>query len=173
MNKGVRIASGQWLLFLGADDRLDAPETLRAVRTALEGQSNGIFFARLFMKMVAHGKLGNVPIFTFVILFHHQACFYHRSLFVKDGFDESLKIQADYDLNLNFGWRRSFPDEAHHSVPLRMRGVSDAGQLAKLPRRNYRSTTVPKATDKRFWDLLSVLRYLRKKFVSHAKPTPE
>jgi len=59
----------------------------------LEGQSNGIFFGEVVYEDGRTWKARERPYIYFRNFIHHQACFYHRSLFVKDGFDESLKFK--------------------------------------------------------------------------------
>ena len=101
MNKGIEMATGKWLLFLGADDKLCkgilnhiflSPENSDAelIYGLINTNDSGKLFGgeSNFQKMVAT----NIP---------HQAIFYAKTLLSKfNGYDTRYKILADYDLNL-------------------------------------------------------------------------
>lgn len=100
MNKGVRASRGQYLLFLGADDRLidgsierllaaidaqEQPADIVLGKVELEG--TGVFTSRL-------GWLTNV-----INSVHHQGALYARSLFADFRYRTDVPVVADYELN--------------------------------------------------------------------------
>lgn len=165
MNKGVGLAGGTWLLFMGADDELkaDALTGIRAQLTTLSGKLAVGEIAYTDGRVWPAPKKPNVLYRNFL---HHQACFYHRSLFADRLYDLSCPIQADYEFNLHL-WRSGI-----RPVPLPIRiascapgGLSDGGSWA-----NYRDEIRARhlhfpAWQCLIWDAGSLARYLRKQIV--------
>jgi glycosyltransferase involved in cell wall biosynthesis len=163
MNKGARLARGRWLLFLGADDVLVAPDTLAHARTALASAPDDSVMAG--EAAFDDGRIWRLhPRRIYRSFVHHQATFYPRGLLARHPYDETLRIQGDYDLNL----RLARSGVAFRALPLLVArcasgGLSDGGRWA-----NYREEIAVRhrhypAPACWFWDLLSVLRFFRKK----------
>ena len=98
MNKGVEKAWGKWIYFLGSDDQL-MPDVLTTIAAHLQSTDRIVFGDVLFengyrMKSFLSSRtwLQNT--------LHHQSAFYHRSLFSTFRYDTSLKVIADFELNL-------------------------------------------------------------------------
>ena len=102
MNKGIGKATGEWVYFLGADDKFYANDILGSVfdendfknidfvygnvkSAAFKGVYDGVFdYKKLLKKNISH-----------------QAIFYHKSIFRKIGkFNLNYKMHADWDFNL-------------------------------------------------------------------------
>jgi glycosyltransferase involved in cell wall biosynthesis len=175
MNKGLRFVRGNWVLFLGADDRLADPEVLARASAYLGTHPAAVLVGEAAFDDGRIYPLANRPWHAARNFVHHQAAFYHRDCFAGGGYDESLRFQADYDLNLRL-WRAGIPIA---SLSLRVAvcgsgGLSDAGRWA-----NYREEIVVRhrhfpAWQCVLWDAGSVVRYFRKRIVrSRASTRPE
>jgi glycosyltransferase involved in cell wall biosynthesis len=99
MNKGLSMASGDYVYFLNSGDEFYSSKVLSAV-SALAGP--GIIYGNIILKnavrqkLVPPGKL-DVPFFMTGTLWHPCA-FVKRELFDSAGpFNESMRIAADYE----------------------------------------------------------------------------
>ncbi|MFA5057397.1 MAG: glycosyltransferase family 2 protein [Opitutaceae bacterium] len=166
MNKGVRLAQGGWLLFLGADDHLAGPEVLAAVAARLDAGAASVFVGQAAYDDGRVYQLADRPRPVARNFVHHQAAFYRHDGLIRGGYDASLRFQSDYDLNLRL-WRAGV---RFRPLPVRVAecasgGLSDAGHWA-----NYREEITVR--HRHFpawqcwpWDLGSALRYVRKQIL--------
>lgn len=109
MNKGIAKATGQWVYFLGADDAL-RPDILKVMLPILSTSGSMLIYGDV---KYDYGKYFRSEFSLLTILhntIHHQASFYKRSLFSSFSYDASLKIIADYELNLII-----YLQKIHHS----------------------------------------------------------
>lgn len=106
MNKGVKLARGQWLLFLGADDSLRDPTVLeRAVRHL--DDTVDFVYGDVMLENDPWGRSGTVYGGEFSVRdittrnICHQAIFYSRRVFETFGdYDLRYRAFADWELNL-------------------------------------------------------------------------
>ena len=110
-NKALERVRGEWVLFLGADDRLASPDAL--ARAASELGRNGSACGVVYGSVAVLGPNGALRAvvgrpwsearvdFAHRMAIPHQATFHHRSLFERHGrFDESFRICGDYEFLL-------------------------------------------------------------------------
>lgn len=107
MNKGIGMATGEWLLFLGSDDFLVNAGVLGEVADFINNNDQH----HMFYGDVRSNQLGKStngiyggPFDVVKILrcnICHQGIFYNRKLFGSKLYDTQYKCFADYDFNLS------------------------------------------------------------------------
>ena len=113
-NKAVLQAKGEWVLFLGADDRLYSNCVLLEVVAHLSSLHKSIdFFATSLLLANSSGLIidrvrPSIDVYSRLpsgMSTPHPSLFYRSELFVRSKFDTSLRIAGDYDFlcrNLKF-----------------------------------------------------------------------
>lgn len=106
MNKGIRLAKNDYLLFLGADDHLIDRRVLSDAAAYIGGEGEPDFvYGDLEVRDVVGGRSIFRPpppegVLDLMICgcLPHQATFAHKRLFERvGGFDTRYKVQSDYD----------------------------------------------------------------------------
>jgi glycosyltransferase involved in cell wall biosynthesis len=108
MNKGIKIAKGSWLYFMGSDDRFYNNSVLSQISDSIKLTPNKILYGNVLIDGDAGwAKNGQIYDGEFTLLklidrnISHQAIFYHKSVFKRQGgFNRKYEICADWDLNL-------------------------------------------------------------------------
>jgi glycosyltransferase involved in cell wall biosynthesis len=107
MNKGIKLAEGEYLLFINAGDSLHSPEVLNSV--VKNGITKDIVYGNSWYIKNKTEQFKVIPPdvltsdFWIVSNINQQAMFIKKELFKKYGlFDESYKILADWERWINF-----------------------------------------------------------------------
>lgn len=102
MNKGVKMAKGKWLYFMGADDRL-VNGVLSAIADQLQKSDVDIFYGNVIL--TSNNSIYDGTFDLEKLLYKknicHQAIFYGKHVFDKIGYyNLRYKIWADWDFNI-------------------------------------------------------------------------
>ena len=98
MNKGAKLAQGDWFYFLGADDILN--NCLHKVATYLKNPRM-VYYGDVFLPHKNKTYAGRFKWHTLVSKnINHQSIFYPRQIFEQYAYNLNYPILADYDLNL-------------------------------------------------------------------------
>lgn len=124
MNKGIKIATGDYIYFLGADDILVDENVLKIMSLSLINPKFVYYGDVIFKtrKLKYDGKFNSLKIVTRNIC--QQGVFYPRELFKYFQYNLEYKIMADYDLNIRAYFSNIFKFKY---VPLTVAIFNDLG----------------------------------------------
>jgi glycosyltransferase involved in cell wall biosynthesis len=108
MNKGIDMANGEWLYFLGSDDRLII--SIEILEKKYFNNPSTIYYGDVYMPKrhkLYNGKFTKWKISISNIC--HQAIFYNKISLKKYKYNLDYSVYADHELNIN-----CFADEAIH-----------------------------------------------------------
>lgn len=105
MNKGIKLAKGTWLYFLGSDDRLFDRDVLKNIIDSLKHNTNcDVIYGNVYSTRfngIYDGEFNASKILTKNIC--HQSVFFRKTVFNKTGyFNLKYKSHADWDHNMNW-----------------------------------------------------------------------
>lgn len=99
MNKGIGMAKGRFIYFLGADDTLYNDKILETVIPLLQG--NKVYYGQAFF--LKRNTFYDGPFNTYKLALRnicHQAIFYPAGLLKNNLYNLQYRLLSDYDLNL-------------------------------------------------------------------------
>lgn len=109
-NKGLKVADGDWIYFMGADDKLFSPNIMDQVAAHLSNTNSSVYW--VYGQVVVQGSNGSQLVagkpwedvrhdFLSCMSVPHQGVFHRRELFALIGaYDGEYKISGDYELLL-------------------------------------------------------------------------
>lgn len=139
-NKGLKLAKGEWITFIGSDDIL-LPDAFETYAEFLNKEENkGLNFLSSRLEMIDHkgkfvrelGWAWEWEKFRKMCNIAHPGALHHRSLFdIYGNFDTSYKICGDYDFLLRVG--KNLRAAYINKITLKMSigGLSDTKGLMK------------------------------------------
>jgi putative colanic acid biosynthesis glycosyltransferase len=104
MNKGIKLSSGDWIFFMGADDEILPYSTAKIFSRKLKSDIQFIY-GNVFFDSGRKMKCS----FGYKMLFghsvYHQANFYHKDIFKDFKYPVQYKMASDYFLDL-YIWKK-------------------------------------------------------------------
>lgn len=103
MNKGINLASGEWINFLNAGDYFYEKDTVKKVFSKNYGEADFIYGHTYFLGGDFKGvvKVWEFDILWKTMIFTHQSLFTKSAVLKKRKFNTQFKICADYDIIFN------------------------------------------------------------------------
>jgi glycosyltransferase involved in cell wall biosynthesis len=103
MNLGMMIARGDWLYFLGSDDRLYEPQVFERIAPSLLVSRANLVHGEAWIEKPGYFYCGEFPLGRLLERnLSHQSVFYRRSTLEANclTYNERYSLYADWDLNL-------------------------------------------------------------------------
>ncbi len=100
MNKGVSLASGEWINFMNAGDYFHNKDVIANVFSQDYGDADFIYGHTYFLSGDFRGvvKAWDFDILWKTMIFTHQSVFTRKALLEKHKFDTTYKVCADYNM---------------------------------------------------------------------------
>ncbi|MDB6126157.1 MAG: glycosyl transferase family 2, partial [Verrucomicrobia bacterium] len=149
------------------DDEFSTELALSEMLPRLQQTAGGVVVGEIVYRDGRVYRLSSAPRPIARNFVHHQGAFYRRSLFAENGgFDTSFAIMADYEFNLRL-WKNHvrFKPASLRIAECGTRGLSDSGRwkgYGEEIRARHRFFPAWRCW---FWDVLSVVRFLRKQVI--------
>ena len=100
MNKGLDLATGDWVFFLGCDDVLASPTIIEEVAAEFTVPDN-IYYGNTYLKKSNHIYTGKVSKWNIALRnISHQAIFYPKSIYKQKKYNLDYKLTADHVYNV-------------------------------------------------------------------------
>jgi glycosyltransferase involved in cell wall biosynthesis len=142
MNKGMGLAIGDWLYFIGSDDYLYTNTILSTLSKKLQNEKNDVLYGNVLIHgntgWATDGQIYNGK-FSFQKLLKsnicHQSMFYRRRFIVEHQLQYDLKypISSDWDFNISCRALTNFTYVPHTVAVFNAGGVSSTTTAEKEP----------------------------------------
>ena len=170
MNKGIEIAKGNWIIFMGSDDTFFDNNVLENISKMSDHENFDLIYG--YVMTGIKSDIIHIPKYTKKIYFlnsiHHQGAFYNKNLFKNFKYDTNYKISSDYELNLKLFHNNSKAQFYNGKISI----VGDFGVSSKINRIGYEEEiTIRKKIISNFIILYSlnfstIIRYNLKKIIN-------
>ena len=132
MNKGIRLATGEWIIFMNAGDKFYAPDTIAKIFEGQAYDGYGVVYGDV-AKAGADGNLvvkpAGEPHNSHRMFFCHQSAFYRRGELLDTLFDASHRMSADIH-QVKRLWKRGVKF-LHVDIPV---AIFDTGGVSNVRR---------------------------------------
>ncbi|MFA6062041.1 MAG: glycosyltransferase family 2 protein [Gallionella sp.] len=165
-NKALAQAHGDWIIFIGSDDRLQDERVMADAAAVLccDSQSDVVYGQLVFDGGPLHGQLvgaaGEISALRRRMSIPHVASFHRKSFLAETGaFDERFKIALDYEILLR---KKSLSARFIHRRIAVMGGCGVSSRLIRQTLLEGREAQIKNGADWRFkieaWHLFYQLR---------------
>lgn len=98
MNKGARLASGEWVIYMNAGDTFASPDTLAVIAPFLRDNTDDIVYGDALLDRGGElkRKCGMTPANRHRMYFHHQAAFVRRNLQLDIPYRTDTGLSGDF-----------------------------------------------------------------------------
>jgi glycosyltransferase involved in cell wall biosynthesis len=100
MNKSMRVANGDWIFFIGADDRFCSKNTVEYSVSQMK-KKDAIYYGNVILSnsgKIYGGKFNKYKLMQQNIC--HQSIFYPVTIYKNKNYDTQFKLLADYKYNI-------------------------------------------------------------------------
>lgn len=134
MNKGISLASGEWIYFLNAGDQFMQSDTLNEIAEQLQLDGPDLVYGKhladygYFERIHRPGPLDQLK---YGMVFSHQALFVRTELLKSQAFDLTYQLAADFDfIYRQYQENKKFKEVETIIASLKAEGVSER-QISK------------------------------------------